>query len=880
VSVRLIVTTLIATSAMSAVANAQNAPANPPPAPATTPAPAQNIGIVTITEPTPRPSFAQPGLTAAPTDITQNTPAPAAQNAANVGVGNSPSIGTTPGGVTRTDIGGGYMINEEAKKTRSTVTRDAIDKLSPTANPYQMVNLLPGVVASSTDNTGLNGGNIRIRGFNSDHLGLTIEGMPVNDSGNYALFPQEYVDGPNISHISIAQGYQELDSPHVGAAGGVINIYMRDPAKEAGGFASVSLGSNALRREFVRLETGEVNKFSAYLSYSNLMKDNWAGPGTDNRSHVDFKAKWGDNDNAVRFAAIYNYAVNGNYVAPKLSDFNTPGYNPAWNPTLASTFFNPQTKNGNSYIDQSANGTANYYKYRINPFQNLILSAPSNFKVSENVKFDTVPYFWYGYGNGGSITSLSEQNDQTSKTLPTAFYWGNMKVQNVDLGGLKGLNDKIAFYNPSITETYRPGVINKFTFNLGDHQLVAGNWFEFARHRQTAPYVPLTADGGVDDPFAGNNQFRLPATALCYTPASTGANQVTCPTGPMQRRDQLTQTTTNAVFVGDTWKIDKSWTLDLGVKQLWVHREMDNYLPFAADPNQTLDDTATLPQAAISYKMDKENKVFASVGTTFRSAPNFTQISSYSATSGAYTPINPLPPERGTVFEVGHRYQGKLFSTSLSVFNGYFENFQQSTNVIDTRSGSTGTVSETVNVGRLVNYGINGEIGTRPMYNFRTYIGFELLQTRMLDNMQAGGKLGNGNINDFLPTAGKQLPGAPNVSLGVGLDYDDGHWFANAQYKYIGAQFSTYMNDEVMQSFGRVDAGLGYRFSDVGYMKKPEIKLNLFNLTNARQLVGVNGLQTNAQTTTGTGGSSISGNAPTYYMGQGISGLVTFSTGF
>ncbi|MFK4980123.1 hypothetical protein, partial [Klebsiella pneumoniae] len=68
-SVRLIVTTLIATSAMSAVANAQNAPANPPPAPATTPAPAQNIGTVTITEPTPRPSFAQPGLTAAPTDI-------------------------------------------------------------------------------------------------------------------------------------------------------------------------------------------------------------------------------------------------------------------------------------------------------------------------------------------------------------------------------------------------------------------------------------------------------------------------------------------------------------------------------------------------------------------------------------------------------------------------------------------------------------------------------------------------------------------------------------------------------------------------------------------------------------------------------------------
>ena len=116
--------------------------------------------------------------------------------------------------------------------------------MAPTANPYQMINLLPGVVQSSVDDTGLNGGNIRLRGFNSDHVGMTIEGMPVNDFGNYALYPQEYVDAENMAQVSIAQGSPDLDLPHIGSVGGVINLYMRDPSKTAGGLVEMTFGSD------------------------------------------------------------------------------------------------------------------------------------------------------------------------------------------------------------------------------------------------------------------------------------------------------------------------------------------------------------------------------------------------------------------------------------------------------------------------------------------------------------------------------------------------------------------------------------------------------------------------------------------------------------
>jgi iron complex outermembrane recepter protein len=863
---------------------AQPAPAAASAAPA---AKAVDFGSVTAAAPPPPPpsvALTQPGLTASPTDFAEANDRARAQRSATTATGGvsgaaqvassigAPGISVTPGGVTGQDIGGGYMIAEEAKKTRSTVTRDAIDKQSPTANPYQAINLLPGVIQSSPDNTGLNGGNIRMRGFNSDHIGMTVEGAPVNDSGSYALFPQEYTDGGNIAQISIAQGTPELDSPHIGATGGVINLYMRDPSKEAGGLVETSLGSNNLKRVFARVESGQVGAVRAFISYSRLTKDNWAGPGGDDRTHIDFKTVWDiSKGNTVRFSAIYNEAVNTFYRNPTLAQFNNPNYKPGYLDTLPSTFFNKT-----SPIDQSANSAFDYYKYRINPFKNLILSAPSNFTLSNNLRFDTIPYFWYGFGSGGGTATVAD----------SGMFSGNVKINGVNYGGTSALTDRTLYYNPSITETYRPGIINKFTYSLGDHKIVAGHWFEYASHKQTAPYVALNADGSVQDPFATDNHFSLPSTATCTitTKQGSGSGQnagtvVACPTGDLQRRDQLTKTMTNMLFVGDTWKATDRLTFDYGVKYSIVNRTAENKLPDANPASKTLDEQIALPVLGASYKLNSENQVFGSLGTSYRSAPNFALLAAYSATNGAYTPAKDLEPETGRKVEVGHRYQGSIFATSISAFYGQYENFQQSTSVVDTTTGSNSSFTQTLNIGGLRNYGVNAEVGMRPVNYFRPYVSAELLKTEMLDNGILAATTTAG-VNDYLRTQGNQLPGAPNYSLGIGIDFDTGHFFSNLSYKFIGPQYASYMNDEEIRAHGRIDASVGYRFGDVGYLKKPEIKLSIFNLLDERQLTGVNGITGNAQTTTGVNGRTISGSAPTYYMGQGLSGLFTFKTGF
>ena len=125
------------------------------------------------------------------------------------------------------DAGGGQSTGliqqEESAKARSSVDRGYIEKQSSTGNPYQMINLLPGVNSYDQDGTGLFGGNVRVRGFNSDQLGFTINGAPVNDSGSFAVYPQEYTDAENLCNIFVTQGSTDTEAPHVGASGGNID---------------------------------------------------------------------------------------------------------------------------------------------------------------------------------------------------------------------------------------------------------------------------------------------------------------------------------------------------------------------------------------------------------------------------------------------------------------------------------------------------------------------------------------------------------------------------------------------------------------------------------------------------------------------------------
>jgi iron complex outermembrane receptor protein len=126
--------------------------------------------------------------------------------------------------ITGKKLGMGLMVTEDAPKARSTITAEELEKQRPTGNAYEALEMLPAVNSYNYDATGLFGGGMTLRGFNSDQIGATINGVPVNDSGNFAIYPQEYVDQENTCSQFVTQGSTDVDSPQVGATGGNFGI--------------------------------------------------------------------------------------------------------------------------------------------------------------------------------------------------------------------------------------------------------------------------------------------------------------------------------------------------------------------------------------------------------------------------------------------------------------------------------------------------------------------------------------------------------------------------------------------------------------------------------------------------------------------------------
>ena len=59
---------------------------------------------------------------------------------------------------------------------------------------FQALNQIPGVNFTNSDPYGTSGGNLRIRGFDGSRVSVTFDGVPLNDSGNYALFTNQMLD--------------------------------------------------------------------------------------------------------------------------------------------------------------------------------------------------------------------------------------------------------------------------------------------------------------------------------------------------------------------------------------------------------------------------------------------------------------------------------------------------------------------------------------------------------------------------------------------------------------------------------------------------------------------------------------------------------------
>ncbi len=778
-------------------------------------------------------------------------------------------------GTPETAPGAGYIIPEDSPKERSTVTQAAIAQQPASANVFQLLNRLPGVNAYSTDATGLFGGQLSMRGFNSDEIGFTIAGVPVNDSGNYAIYPQEYVDPENLQELDVNQGAPDADQPQGGAVGGAISIIPQEPTDYFRVKVVQSLGQLNYFKSFGRVDTGNIldTGMKAFISYSKAETDKFKGLGGADRDHIDAGYVW-ELEQGTKFSAssIFNSSIANQFSSPTLAQYKQFGRFFDFEPKFAPL---PTGVNGTAQ-NQAATGTipsaypgftyspANYYGFRVNPFNNEIASFNANIKVLDNLHVSITPYYWNGYGNGGGASSISEASTTTayngygSSGFP--LYHGPAPYPSADLNGDGDKKDTIEFYRPSITSTQRPGVNTEVTYQPIEWDTVKfGLDFDHSRHHQTQPYEMINADGSINVWADGSNLLTRPDGSL------------------VEGRDQLTYNDTTIAFFENTLSLlNDTLKIVTGIKRQEVVRNGNNELPVALATglqsviHPSVDYLNYLPELQVSYRITPENMVFANLQKNARAPSNYTLYESF------YDTIGDQIQETSWNLDVGYRYQTQVMLASLSLFAVNFSNRQ-----LDIALPNDPTETTDINAGTVHSRGVEAEIGTsKPIYDFNLYGSASYTKSTIESNLPTA--------VGYVPTDGKAYPNTPKWLISGVFEYVPSYLpgaYLSLSPKYTSARESTLINDEKIKGFVDVDLGAGYRFEDgmFGPLHNTSIQFNVVNLLDRDYLffgLAASSVQVAAHNVTTSSGKVYSGSSPTYSVGAPRFFSVKLSTEF
>ncbi|WP_233965576.1 TonB-dependent receptor family protein [Pectobacterium versatile] len=578
-------------------------------------------------------------------------------------------------------LGAGLMVQEDSAKSRSTVTKDALDKMPAAGNAIDKLKYTAGLNVSSNDSSGLSGVSYTMRGMSADQVGLSSDGIPVNDSGDYAVYPNGMGDPENLEQIFVTQGSSEMDGPHIGASGGNIGLVSHRPAKEFGGFVKQTFGSNNLSKTFARLETGKHNGFSSWLSYSYTDSDKWRGAGYSRADKVEWNGLYEhENGHSSSLIVKYNQQDTINYSTLSKQQFEQNG--------RKMDYATTPVYNSRGQISQ-------YYKLNRNNFETLNVTFTQKLQLRDNLALTLQPYYFST--NGGSFGSGS-----ASVLSATSDRAGNYDLSNLTSN---------TYYRPSWTETWRPGITTKLKWDISDeHSLDIGYWFERARQRQTQPFIPIKSDG----------------TPVNISGKPGDANQVTDANGNVvQGRNQFTVTPAHKIWVQDTWFFSPEWTFTGGLAYQHVERDGTNLgslYNVAEKKNKKYHEF--LPSFNAAYRINTENQVFYNITRNMRTPPNYVL---YNVGDSINT-----KPELSWNQELGWRFQDEDMLLSASLFFIRFTDRQIS-------SRNAAGDYEMINAGKVENKGLELEWSGKLPHNFNYFAAYTYTDTTQKNNLATGG---------------------------------------------------------------------------------------------------------------------------------------------
>ncbi len=755
----------------------------------------------------------------------------------------------------------GAMSAETVSKSRATITQDLIEEQSSGQSFLQTINLVPGVNFTNNDSYGSSGGNLRIHGFDGNRISLTWDGMPLNDSGNYAIFSNQLADSEIIQRIAVNIGTTDLDSPTASATGGTVNVVTRLPEADMQFAFDGALGTDDFWRAAVGLDTGEIGPWDTTsfgtVSWQEYQK--WRGRGELQKHQynarfyqplggddfISVAFHWNENrNNSYRSMAantVRYYGWGYDNLPGCLRDAGNNGVVDNDNAVVVSTTASTTQANTSTFQqtglylatgDNPLNPSSctNFYGLRINPSNTGNIRGQARFSLGENFILTVDPSFQYVLANGGGFATFSERDDRldlntTNNANPTAAQCASGTFNTgVDLNGDADTCDTVGVYAPSNTNTRRYGVLSSLIWNINDDQRMRLAYtIDFARHRQTGEYGLLSPLGVPLNVFGGKDGNGPPIVGL-------GA------AGVLQARNRFSIASLHQVALEYSgYFFDSALQLTLGLRAPVFDRELNQkcYSLRGTSTVRCTNETpsATLANGNVQFASQGTSEyippyhaeftfedVLPNVGATWRIGDSQSVYASYAEslsaprTDNLYTPnrlvAGPIlfpgvDPETSQTIDVGYRYNSGPLMASVGIWHTDFQN--RIVSAFDEELQA----NVDRNLGNVTMQGVDLSASYEIGDTFDIYASASIMSSEVQNNVPLG------SPTKLLPTAGQELVETPDQTYTLRANWDPTpHLHFGIQGKFVGRRAATDINDEIAPSYQTWDMNARLEFKE------------------------------------------------------------------
>jgi outer membrane receptor protein involved in Fe transport len=733
-----------------------------------------------------------------------------------------------------------------AKTTRSSVAISAVEmqKLLPGVNPLKAIETLPGVVFETADPWGNNEQNevLFVHGFSTQQLGYTMDGVPLGDQqyGNYnGLSVSRAVTSENVSRVELSSGAGALGVASTSNLGGAIETFSRYPSATSGADARETVGSYETTRTFLRIDTGESQYGnSAYVSFVHQDARAWDFDGHQRGNQANLKFVHKDDRGKLTLYVDWQHKVEPNEDAISYGNQQTAAaasFTPYTRP-----FIYPNIPGCISYLTGPGTPPAKYG----NNFSNCFSAAQRNdvlgyikydYKLTSNLTWSNQIYEHYDFSRG---IVAGPVNQAGLPTLFNNYFPGLVSGSTTSTASLTALSKLFGGTGYEVRTTEykidREGAISTLDWQLGDHQIELGGWYEHNEPTQHRVWYPFSS---------ANDDLSL----------------YDVPHGPSVFTQYAFQFFVNdyQLHLQDQWRILPNLLLQAGFKSSLQNAtdvvlvQQEN-LALASGGTPVLYPTGTidtdkwfLPQFGGVWDLTPHEQIFANAQENLRqfipygAGSNFFGFSPWSlGTQAAFNLFkSTVKPETSWTYELGVRSKRTVslgFITGVEgQANVYHVDFSNRLLNVAPYNFINPAPAILVNVGGVTTNGADIAATLHFGPHFQIYDGLSYNKSTYNDNYDSGTTNGQPTV---VATGGKQVPLEPDWLDKVIASANFGPFEAQLNGDYIGKRYVTYLNDLSVNSTFVLGLEASYRFqvAQLSWLHNPKISANVTNLTNTK----------------------------------------------